>query len=134
MCIQVYLMTPEEGGRKKPCTKDMQLVRKIIISTLFQHIMSNTEMLPIISYPDVQNLLRFPTSLNCDHFLPSGMFLKDMGLCCLCRTGREGNGNAWRGCHYAPEVIPKRINANTNTNKNKNTNLNTNTDMQSGPH
>ena len=23
---QVYLMTPEEGGRKKPCTKDMQLV------------------------------------------------------------------------------------------------------------
>ena len=24
---QVYLMTPDEGGRKKPCTKDMQLVR-----------------------------------------------------------------------------------------------------------
>merc|ERR1719238_19340 len=23
---QVYLMTPEEGGRKKPCTEDMQLV------------------------------------------------------------------------------------------------------------
>jgi len=23
---QVYLMTPDEGGRKKPCTKDMQLV------------------------------------------------------------------------------------------------------------
>ena len=32
--IQVYLMTPEEGGRKKPCTKDMQLVRQIIIETL----------------------------------------------------------------------------------------------------
>ena len=27
-------MTPEEGGRKKPCTKDMQLVRQIIIETL----------------------------------------------------------------------------------------------------
>merc|ERR1711868_153697 len=23
---QVYLMTPDEGGRKKPCTKDMQLI------------------------------------------------------------------------------------------------------------
>ena len=23
---QVYLMTPEEGGRKKPCTEDMQLM------------------------------------------------------------------------------------------------------------
>merc|ERR550517_553522 len=34
----------------------------------------------------------------------TGMFLKDMGLCRLRRTGREGNGNAWRGCHYAPEA------------------------------
>merc|ERR1719341_2013142 len=33
-----------------------------------------------------------------------GMFLKDMGLCRLCRTGGERNGNAWRGCHYAPEA------------------------------
>ena len=42
-------MTPEEGGRKKPCTKDMQLVRQIKILNLICENSKNQT----ISYPQV---------------------------------------------------------------------------------